>query len=118
MLRASKRTGFVICLTEMRLTCSEVRKPKDMLVTSVGTGCAGLAMAREHKLKLDGAALLELLWLFPRPNQGLILLLSAALLLSEDVGLFEICVERRQHRVRTAEAKAMVASSCTNASRN
>lgn len=45
LLSASKRVGLVICLTEMRLTCSEVRKPKDMLVTSVGTGCAGLAMA-------------------------------------------------------------------------
>lgn len=54
----------------------------------------------------------------PPPNQGLILLLCAALLLSEVVGLFEICVDAKAAQRENRRGKVMVASFCTNALRN
>ena len=38
LLSSSRRTGFTICLTEMRRTSSVVRKEKEMLATVDGTG--------------------------------------------------------------------------------
>lgn len=54
LFRSSRRIGLTICLTEMRLTSSVVRKENDMLETVDGMECAifiltGLAVYRNSR---------------------------------------------------------------------
>lgn len=49
LLRSSRRTGFTICLTDMRRISSVDRKEKEMLLTSVGIECETFMAAGFHR---------------------------------------------------------------------